>query len=153
MKDKEKFLLIYVILIIPTLIIGMATQKPFISVNNFAWIIVLFNTVVFLVSLRLFKVESQSALFFLTYILVIFIILIIDKDYFYAAYIQSTPTCIFPKVVLNICIILAVPFIPIFEVLFNLNIFSLSAIIIPAFIGILMTLSKVVIEFNRKGKK
>lgn len=153
MKDKEKFLLIYVILLIPTLIIGMVTQKPFISVNDFAWVILLFNTVVFLVSLRLFKVESQSALFFLTYILVIFIILIIDKDYFYAAYIQSTPMCIFPKVVLDICIILALPFIPIFEVLFNLNIFSLSAIIIPAFIAILMTFSKMVIEFNRKGKK
>lgn len=153
MKDKEKFLMIYVILLIPTLIIGKITQKPFIAVNDFAWIILLFNTVVFLVSLRLFKVESQSTLFFLIYILVIFIILIIDKDYLYAAYIQSTPTYILPKVVLDICIILILPFIPIFEVLFTLNIFGLSAIIIPAFIGILMILSKVVIEFNIKGKK
>lgn len=153
MKDKEKFLMIYVILLIPTLIIGKITQKPFIAVNDFAWIILLFNTVVFLVSLRLFKVESQSTLFFLMYILVIFIILIMDKDYFYAAYIQSTPTCIFPKFFLNICIILTLPFTPIFEVLYTLNIFGFSAIIIPAFIGILMILSKVVIEFHGKGKK
>lgn len=88
--------------------------------------------------IKKFKVKKSSVII----ILDIFIILIIDKDYFYASYIQSTPDIMFPFGVLLLSNLVILHFIPIFDVIYISNLFKLSFIIIPLYMGILMIISK-----------
>ena len=87
MKDRYKLMIIHLILFISTLGIGMITEKPYRYVNEFSWVILLVNTIVFLILINQFKVKENSVMKYLLIILGIFIILIIDKDYFYSSYI------------------------------------------------------------------
>ena len=96
MKDRYKLMIIHLILFISTLGIGMITEKPYRYVNEFSWVILLVNTIVFLILINQFKVKENSVMKYLLIILGIFIILIIDKDYFYSSYLQSTPDIIYP---------------------------------------------------------
>ena len=85
-------------------------------------------------------------------ILGIFIILIIDKDYFYSSYIQSTPNIIFPYIILILSNVILVPFVCIFDCIYMLNLFNISFIIIPSYIIILMIITKkefIFIQMNR----
>ena len=98
MKDRYKLIIIHLILFILTLGISVITEKPYRYVNEFSWVILLVNTILFLILINQFKVKENSVMKYLLIILGIFIILIIDKDYFYSLYIQSTSDIIFPIV-------------------------------------------------------
>ncbi|MEG1204754.1 MAG: hypothetical protein RSE00_05855, partial [Clostridia bacterium] len=71
---------------------------------------------------------------FLIVIMLLFIPLIIDTDYFISSYMQNTVNLIFPESVLFICNLFLIPFVYIFEILFKFNIIKLSYIVIPAYI-------------------
>ena len=150
MKDRYKLMIIHLILFISTLGIGMITEKPYRYVNEFSWVILLVNTIVFLILINQFKVKENSVMKYLLIILGIFIILIIDKDYFYSSYIQSTPDIIFPYSILILSNVLIVPFVFIFNCIYTLNLFNISFIIIPLYIIILMIASKKVLKLNEK---
>ncbi len=150
MKDRYKLMIIHLILFISTLGIGMITEKPYRYVNEFSWVILLVNTIVFLILINQFKVKENSVMKYLLIILGIFIILIIDKDYFYSSYIQSTPDIIFPFSILLLSNVIILPFVPIFDCIYILNLFNMSFIMIPLYIVMLMNVSKKVLKLRRK---
>ena len=150
MKDRYKLMIIDLILFISTLGIGMITEKPYRYVNEFSWVILLVNTIVFLILINQFKVKENSVMKYLLIILGIFIILIIDKDYFYSSYIQSTPDIIFPFSILLLSNVIILPFVPIFDCIYILNLFNMSFIMIPLYIVMLMNVSKKVLKLRRK---
>ncbi|MBC5628971.1 hypothetical protein H8S20_08710 [Clostridium sp. NSJ-6] len=150
MKDRYKLTIIHLILFISALGIGVITEKPYRYVNEFSWVILLVNTMLFLILIKQFKVKENSIIKYLLIILGIFIILIIDKDYFYSSYIQSTPDIIFPYSILILSNVLIVPFVFIFDCIYTLNLFNISFIIIPLYIIILMIASKKVLKLNGK---
>lgn len=150
MKDRYKLIIIHLILFILTLCIGVITEKPYRYVNEFSWVILLVNTMIFLILIKQFKVKENSVMKYLLIILGIFIILIIDKDYFYSSYIQSTPDIIFPYSILILSNVVILPFVPIFGCIYILNLFNMSFIMIPLYIIILMNVSKKVLKLSPK---
>ena len=149
MKDRYKLIVIHLILFISTFGIGVITEKTYVYVNKFSWIILLVNTILFLILIKQFRVKENSIMKYLLIILGIFIILIIDKDYFYSSYIQSTPNIIFPYSILILSNIIILPFVPIFDCIYTLNLFNISFIMIPSYIIILMIASKKVLKLSK----
>lgn len=150
MKDRYKLIIIHLILFISAFGIGAITEKPYRYVNKFSWVILLVNTILFLILIKHFKVKENSIIKYLLIILGIFIILIIDKDYFYSAYIQSTPNIIFPYSILILSNVITLPFVAIFDCIYILKLFNISFIIIPSYIIILMITSKKVLKLSKK---
>lgn len=150
MKDRYKLIIIHLILFILTLGISVITEKPYRYVNEFSWVILLVNTILFLILINQFKVKENSVMKYLLIILGIFIILIIDKDYFYSLYIQSTSDIIFPYSILILSNFIILPFLPIFDCIYILNLFNMPFIMIPLYIIILMNVSKKVLKLSQK---
>lgn len=146
MKDRCKLILIHIILCILSLAIGKITKRPYRYINDFSWMILLVNTIIFLILIRQFKVKENSVIKYLLIILGVFIILIIDKDYFYSIYTQSTPDITFPYSILILSYIIVLPFILIFDFIYTLNLFDMAFIIIPSYIIMLMISSKKIIN-------
>lgn len=150
MKDRYKLIIIHIIVFISAFGIGVITEKPYRYVNKFSWVILLVNTILFLILIKQFKVKENSIIKYLLIILGIFIILIIDKDYFYSLYIQSTPNIIFPYSILILSNVITLPFVAIFDCIYMLNLFNISFIIIPSYIIILMIITKKVLKLSKK---
>lgn len=150
MKDRYKLIIIHLILFISAFGIGVITKNSYRYVNKISWVILLVNTILFLILIKQFKVKENSIIKYLLIILGIFIILIIDKDYFYSSYIQSTPNIIFPYSILILSNVIILPFISIFDCIYMLNLFNISFIIIPSYIIILMIITKKVLKLSKK---
>lgn len=149
MKDKYKLALIYFILFIPTVLLGSLLKSSLQHYNESSWIILLVNAILFLTLTKVLKINSAIVSKFLLIILVLFIILIIDKDLFYSSFTQSTPTLIFPVSFLALINLFLLPFIPIFHILYSLNIFNLSFIVIPFYIITLMFINRKLESLNK----
>lgn len=150
MKDRYKLIIIHLILFISALGIGVITKNSYRYFNKISWVILLVNTILFLILINQFKVKENSIIKYLLIILGIFIILIIDKDYFYSSYIQSTPNTIFPYSILLLSNVITLPFVDIFYCIYMLNLFNISFIIIPSYIIILMIITKKVLKLSKK---
>ena len=87
MKDRYKLIIIHLILFISALGIGVITKNSYRYFNKISLVILLVNKILFLILIKQFKVKENSIIKYLLIILGIFIILIIDKDYFYSSYI------------------------------------------------------------------
>lgn len=102
----------------------------------------LFNLALFILLIKYKNINKNLISKFLFIIFLLFIPLIIDIDYFVSSYTQSTPILIFPDIILFILNIILIPFIFIFEILFNLGLIKFSFIIIPLFFYILYIIIK-----------
>ncbi len=143
-SEKIKLLLIYLFTLIVTIIISIIFSNQ--SINTIGLIfMLLFNITLFIFLTKYMNISGSLISKFLFIIFLLFIPLIIDIDYFVSSYIQSTPVLIFPDIILFILNIILIPFIYIFEILFNLGVIKFSFIIIPLFFYILYIIIKKII--------
>lgn len=141
MKEKIKLILIYLFTLILTIIISIVFSHK--SINTIGLIfMLLFNIALFIFLIRYMNISKDLISKFLFIIFLLFIPLIIDIDYFISSYIQSTPTLIFPEIILIILNIILIPYVYIFDILFRLGIIEFSFIIIPLFFYILYIIIK-----------
>lgn len=141
MREKIKLLLIYLFIVIVTIIILITFSHN--SINTIELILMLlFNLALFILLIKYKNISKNLISKFLFIIFLLFIPLIIDIDYFVSSYTQSTPILIFPDIILFILNIILIPFISIFEILFNLGLIKFSFIIIPLFFYILYIIIK-----------
>lgn len=132
MREKIKLLLIYLFILIVTIIILITFSHN--SINTIELVLMLlFNLALFILLIKYKNISKNLISKFLFIIFLLFIPLIIDIDYFVSSYTQSTPILIFPDIILFILNIILIPFISIFEILFNLGLIKFSFIIIPLF--------------------
>lgn len=152
MLKKYPLLIIYLSMFIPTFILYEMFSNPYKYYNEGSLFILLFNTILFLTLIKLFKINKKKIIIFFFIILILFIIPIIDKDLFYSTYVQSTPNqLMFPIVDAIISMILA-PFILIFDYLYSLGVFDLCYLLIPLYIILLMCSSILILSFNNKNR-
>ncbi|GEM_PF-1941031 len=141
MNEKIKLLLIYLFTLIMTIMISIVFRHSSIKIIGLIFII-LFNITLFIFLLKHMNINKTLVSKFLFVIVLLYIPLIIDIDYFISSYIQSTPTLIFPEIILVILNIILIPYVYIFDILFRLGIIEFSFIIIPFFYYILYLIIK-----------
>lgn len=140
-SEKIKLVLIYLFTLIVTIIISIVFSHKSISTIGLISML-LFNIALFILLVKYMNISKDLISKFLFIIFLLFIPLIIDIDYFVLSYTQSTPILIFPDIVLFILNVILIPFIYIFEILFNLGVSEFSFIIIPLFLYILYIVIK-----------
>lgn len=141
MKEKIKLLLIYLFTLIMTIMVSIVFSHNSINIIGLIFII-LFNVILFILLIKYMNINKSLISKLLFVIVLLFIPLIIDIDYFISSYIQSTPTLIFPEIILIILNIILIPYVYIFDILFRLGIIKFSFIIIPLFFYILYIIIK-----------
>ncbi len=137
MNSKVKIILVYGILYIITFSSSYIENKSYFPIG-----ILTINSIIFLTFIKFLNIEKKVVTKFLLIIMVLFIPLIIDNDYFVSAYMQNTANLIFPDIILVLCNIFTIPFIYIFDLLIKLNIIKVSFIIVPTYIFILNYINK-----------
>lgn len=141
MKEKIKLLLIYLFTLVITIIISIVFPHKSIDIIGLI-LIILFNVTLFILLIKYLNINKSLISKFLFIIVLLFIPLIIDVDYFISSYIQSTPNLIFPEMILAISNIILIPYVYIFDILFRLGVIEISFIIIPLFFYMLYIVIK-----------
>ncbi|GAA0084814.1 hypothetical protein UT300007_12530 [Clostridium sp. CTA-7] len=157
MKDIYKLTLIHLLLFIQTIVIGYLFDfnnkyEIYVRMNSgyaaiISIILLIINVIVFTVLAKKFNVRSSSVIFYYIFILLLFSVLIIDKDYLLSAYKLSTPIELLPLGYLSpIVNIILLPFVFIFDFLYIIGVYDFSYIIIPCFIGLIIVINRKIIN-------
>ena len=145
-------MLIYFLMFIITGILNSIFYTPYGS-NSDAGVILICNTICFLVLSKIFKVNKNTITKLLVIILLLFAILITDKDMFYSNYVQCTPDPLTFPILSCILYFVLLPFTVIFNVLYNLNLFDLSFVFIPAYFIIVIFINRLILSLGKKDFK
>lgn len=142
MNNKFKLLITYIILILFTLVI-FSFIKLSANIQKYSIFILILNSLSFLILSKKFDIDKKIVTIFLLIILGLLLILNIDKHVFSYAYYYNT---IIPEILLPILSLMVYPFLPIFKVMAQFNILSISYFIIPLFIFILIYVSRKILD-------
>lgn len=151
LRDTFKILIIYLITTIVSMVVARFVVKyNFLKSewNNYLWVVVIF-TILFLILIRLFKVNFKVVLIFLGIIMFLLLFKLLNLDYFIGA--GNTPDeGIFP-IITFISIYTTIPFQFVIYTSVGYHIEKSLYIILPLYILILSLLSYIALKFNVKN--
>lgn len=146
--DKFKIIIIYILLYIVTILVGNKIDYDYTSITENAYIILIINTILFILLIKLFNVKFKVVKSFIIGIMICFFICIIDRGYFLSGFQESMiDNSIIPFITYPLNIIL-LPFVGIFDWLYAIGMFNLSIIIIPIYFLILLFILKKIVKAN-----
>lgn len=141
MNKKIQLPLIFLCTSITTIIITLIFLPKEPSVLSLVCLI-LFNNILFILIIRHCDIDKHLITKFFFLIAALFIPLIIDNDYFYSSYIQSTPITFFSESILAFLSIILYPHTCIFYILYKLDIFEMVFIVIPCYIFLIYVITR-----------
>ena len=151
LNDTFKIIMIYFITTVVSMIVtSFIVKYDFIKdeLKNYLWVLIIFTTL-FLILIRLLKVEYKSVLIFLGIIMFLLLFLLLNLDSFIS--IGTTPDDgIFPIMFL-IALYTTLPFQSIINVLVGYDIGQLSYIIVPVYMLTLSLLCFISLKFSVKN--
>lgn len=141
-NETLKLVIIYILLYITTLNVGFMVDKEYTPMTENAHIILIINTILFIGLVKLFNAKFKWVRNFIIGVMLFFIVFIIDKDYFLSWFYQSTPNDNILSFITYPLNIILLPFVGIFEILYNLGVFDFSFIIVPMYFFFLIFFMK-----------
>lgn len=132
-NETLKLVIIYIFLYASSLVVGFKVDNKYTPMTENAHIIIITNTILFIVLVKLFNVKFKFVRNFIIGLMTLFIVFIVDKDYFLSGFQQATPNDNILSFITYPLNIILLPFVGIFEALYNFGLFDFSFIIVPIY--------------------
>lgn len=141
-NETLKFVIIYIFLYASSLVVGFKVDNKYTPMTENAHVILIINTIFFIGLVKIFSVKFKKVRNFIIGLMAFFIVFIIDKDYFLSWFYQSTPNDSILSFITYPLNIILLPFVGIFEALYNFGLFDFSFIIVPMYFLFLIFVMK-----------
>lgn len=141
-NETLKFVIIYIFLYASSLVVGFKVDNKYTPMTENAHVILIINTIFFFGLVKIFSVKFKKVRNFIIGLMAFFIVFIIDKDYFLSWFYQSTPNDSILSFITYPLNIILLPFVGIFEALYNFGLFDFSFIIVPMYFLFLIFVMK-----------
>lgn len=132
-NETLKLVIIYIFLYASSLVVGFKVDNKYTPMTENAHVILIINTILFIGLVKIFSVKFKKVRNFIIGLMAFFIVFIIDKDYFLSWFYQSTPNDSILSFITYPLNIILLPFVGIFEALYNFGLFDFSFIIVPMY--------------------
>lgn len=141
-NETLKLVIIYIFLYASSLVVGFKVDNKYTPMTENAHVILIINTIFFIGLVKIFSVKFKKVRNFIIGLMAFFIVFIIDKDYFLSWFYQSTPNDSILSFITYPLNIILLPFVGIFEALYNFGLFDFSFIIVPMYFLFLIFVMK-----------
>ncbi|MDZ5253630.1 hypothetical protein [Clostridium sp. LIBA-8841] len=141
-NETLKLVIIYIFLYASSLVVGFKVDNKYTPMTENAHVILIINTILFIGLVKIFSVKFKKVRNFIIGLMAFFIVFIIDKDYFLSWFYQSTPNDSILSFITYPLNIILLPFVGMFEVLYNFGLFDFSFIIVPMYFLFLIFVMK-----------
>lgn len=141
-NETLKLVIIYIFLYASSLVVGFKVDNKYTTMTENVYVILIINTILFIGLAKIFNVKFKKVRNFIIGLMAFFIVFIIDKDYFLSWFHQSTPNDSILSFITYPLNIILLPFVGIFEALYNFGLFDFSFIIVPMYFLFLIFVMK-----------
>ena len=145
-NETLKLVIIYIFLYASSLAVGFKVDNKYTPMTENAHVILIINTILFIGLVKIFSVKFKKVRNFIIGLMAFFIVFIVDKDYFLSGFQQSTPNDNILSFITYPLNIILLPFVGIFEALYNFGLFDFSFIIVPIYFLFLIFAMKKICE-------